>query len=292
MDDLLSMLGSVLDAPRSAVWDYGINPLQKALGVTTGDVHNTSELLAGLGMDPESLGTKALGFAGDVATDPLTYLGGYLGSKAGQALFGKLGPMHGADAAKLAGLAIPEEAAARGGTGMIEQALAHPDASRILNEIPKGSTFEGAGAESLALRTPEGDVLKLSPFDQGSAINYPSAPELNTPTRRQFFGNLEVSRVPGASDVGSQALFDTHAPQLREGLGRQGVDLFDFKPEDMGLVGGRPKVLDLGGTDLMSGAGGQVLPIAGRATSPYLLGGLSAGVAGPQSSRLLSMLGG
>lgn len=287
----LGTVGSVLDAPRSAVYSGLINPAYHALG---GDpsrqIGHFGDLLQAGGMDKDDMLTKGLGMAGDMATDPLTYAGAALGGGAAAKAFEGLGPMLGGDAAKLAGMAIPEEMADRGGVSMIQQAMQSPDASKILNEIPAGSTFHGAGAESLAMKTPQGDVLKLSPFSDASAINYPDLPGVNAPTRRMNYGNIEVSRSPLASQVGDQALFDQHAQALHQQLSNAGADLYDFKPEDMGMVNGQPKVLDMGSIDTPLSTGG-FRPVQGRTPLNFRAAGLGLGAGAPGLGRLSSALG-
>lgn len=284
--DLLGQMGDVLDTPRQLVWQ-GIS------GMAGKDWKGAEDALVDAGMDRDSLLTKGLGFAGDMATDPLTWAGALAGAGGAHAAFSKLGPRYGANAAKLAALEIPEAMAERGGVGMIGEALAHPQASQILHEIPQGSKFLGAGAESLALGTPEGDVLRLSRFDPKSAINFPETPHLNAPTRRQFFGNMEVSRTPLATNVGDEALFNAAKPQLEQGLRSQGVDVFDLKPEDVGLVGGQPKVLDLGSVDLLNNPGGPINALRGQTPGRQLYKSMAGGGAAPRStSALLRLLGG
>lgn len=284
--DLLGAAGDVIDKPRQLVWQ-GIS------GLTGKNYAGAEDALVDAGMDRDSLLTKGLGFAGDMATDPLTWAGALAGGAGAHSLFTRFGPRYGAQAAKLSGLAIPEGLADRGGLTLIEEALAHPQAAQILNEVPEGSKLIGAGAESAALGTREGDVLKLSRYNPKSAINYPESPHLNTPTRRQFFGNIEVSRTPLASQVGDEALFNSARPQLEQGLKGQGLDVFDLKPEDVGLVGGQPKVLDLGSVDLLNNPGGPVNPIRGATPGRQLYKGMAAGGAASQgSSALLKLLGG
>jgi hypothetical protein len=284
----LGAVGNVLDAPRRMVYSGLINPAYHALGGDpTRQIGHASDLLAAAGMDKDSWLTKGLGMAGDMATDPLTYAGMAAGGLGAAKAFEGLGPMLGGDAAKLSALAIPEEMAERGGAGMVQQALSSPNASKILNEIPAGSTFQGAGAESLALKTPQGDVLKLSPFSEGSAINYPELPGVNQPTRRMAYGNIEVSRTPMATDVGNQALFDQHSAALHQQFEGAGADLFDFKPEDMGMVNGQPKVLDMGSIDTPNAAG-PFKPVVGQTPLGFRGVGMGLGAAAGAAPGVLS----
>src|SRR5436305_13678158 len=77
----LGAVGNVLDAPRSMVYSGLINPAYHALGGDpTRQIGHASDLLEAAGMDKDSMLTKGLGMAGDVATDPLTYAGAFGGN--------------------------------------------------------------------------------------------------------------------------------------------------------------------------------------------------------------------
>ncbi len=84
---MLDTLLSYLDAPRSAVFK-GIDALSRVGGYDGDEIKGGADALSALGMDPDSGWTKALGFAGDVAADPLTWAGGLAGAKAGKYLRG------------------------------------------------------------------------------------------------------------------------------------------------------------------------------------------------------------
>jgi hypothetical protein len=283
--NLLSSAADVVDTPRQLVWQ-GIS------GLAGKNYRGAADALADAGMDPDSPLTKGLGFAGDVATDPLTWAGALAGGGAARGLFSAFGPRYGADAAKLAALEIPEALAGHGGASLAAEALASPHAAGILNEIPGGSKVLGAGAESLALGTPEGDVLKLSRFDPKAAVNLPDLPEINNPTRRQFFGNMEVSRVPLASNVGDEAMFNQSRPALEEALRGAGLDVYDLKPEDVGMVGGRPKVLDMGSLDTLTPSG-PPRALAGQVPGRNLYRGMAGGAgAAKGGGSLLGLLKG
>jgi hypothetical protein len=75
LQELMHGIGTVLDAPRSLLYK-GLNAGADALG---GDPSHEwkgfGDVLESAGMDQDSMLTKALGFAGDVATDPLTWAG-------------------------------------------------------------------------------------------------------------------------------------------------------------------------------------------------------------------------
>jgi hypothetical protein len=80
---LLGQVAEGLSVPRRALWSLagqgldalgGGGSLSAALRSGSG-----AQLMGALGMDPEGLGAKAVGFGAEVLGDPLTYLGGVLG---------------------------------------------------------------------------------------------------------------------------------------------------------------------------------------------------------------------
>lgn len=87
--DALEGVGNVLDTPRRLLYQGG-TALARAGGYEGRDIDHFSDLLGEAGMDEDSWLTKGLGFAGDVATDPLTYLGGLGGLKGARALRGAI----------------------------------------------------------------------------------------------------------------------------------------------------------------------------------------------------------
>lgn len=195
---LLGTVGDALSAPRRWLWD--------ALGLP----EEGSQLAADVfGLDKEGGLAQALGFGAEVLGDPLTYAGG---------LLGKLG---GAAAGRKAGRALEEAAAVRGprypggwekiaGSGLpegssklpllLEDLRQAPGLSRALQEVPPGSQYLGHGVEALALKTPAGDVLRLSPVaDDVGRMARPDIPEVLQPTRAGLAGDVRVERSPFAA---------------------------------------------------------------------------------------------
>lgn len=82
--DVLSGAGYALDTPRRLLYSGG-DALARGLGYEGKPLEHFKDVLTGAGMDENSMLTSALGMAGDVATDPLTYAGGYLGKLGAQA---------------------------------------------------------------------------------------------------------------------------------------------------------------------------------------------------------------
>lgn len=135
----LGAVGNVLDAPRSMVYSGLINPAYHALGGDpTRQIGHASDLLEAAGMDKDSMLTKGLGVAGDMATDPLTYAGGFAGE--GLARLGLRG-LGTADEALTAGRGVSNLAE---GAGM-KSALG--DVTKFKDVMPAAG---GAGGDILA----------------------------------------------------------------------------------------------------------------------------------------------
>lgn len=81
----LGQLGGILSAPRKALLGL-VNSGASALGLGEVLPEDGGSFTSKLGMDPESVWSKALGFGYETLTDPLTYLGGTLAKGAGKAL--------------------------------------------------------------------------------------------------------------------------------------------------------------------------------------------------------------
>jgi hypothetical protein len=158
-DSILDGLGVVGDA-LSAPGDY----LRGALSGRMGERASGRDLLSSLGLDPgdSTLGQIA-GIGTEVATDPLTYLGGAAGrllggraSKAAEAM----GPGYqtgGQDLARMMG----EFEASRPGDVMgvrsvgarLKTLFDSPNSSRLMSEIPPQSKILGGGAEGVGFLT-------------------------------------------------------------------------------------------------------------------------------------------
>lgn len=280
LSDVLGMAGSAISAPG----DYTRGALAGKFGERMGG----RDLLRHYGVagQDDNWGNFLGGMATDVLTDPLTYAGAFMGAGGAGSLFGNLGPRLGANAAKLAGI-VPESQLARGGASLADEVLRSPVAKQVLHEIPQGSKFLGAGAESLNLATPEGDVLKLLRHNPKAAIGVPEVEGVIQPTRRVVHGGFEVNRVPLAQNVGDPAVY-RQAKEMVPGLNNRGVDVFDLKPEDVGLVGGRPTILDMGSVDQL--APRPFRQIVGRTPASWRAAGMAGG--GSASPLLRAIFGG
>jgi len=272
--DALHGVGSALAAPG----DY----TRGLLAGTPGERVDPRGLLSSWGLaDPDEGGFLAglRDFGVGMLTDPLTYAGGLAGTKAAGNLFAKFGPRYGDNASKIGRLALPVGEDLPGGVQAFHEAMNSPARSAILHEIPEGSRFLGAGAESVNFRTPANDVVKVLQHNPRAATGIPEVEGVIQPSRRVLHGNYEVNRVPLARNVGDPELYSANAERLRETLGNRGIDVFDLKPEDLGLVGGKPTILDMGSID--PGTALPWKPITGQPTAPWLASGAMAGSSSP-----------
>lgn len=128
-------------------------------------------------IDPDTMEGSLMGMGLGMATDPLTYTGGAFGGAIGRAIGRSFAPAL-ENAARLRGpgytggvekiLGGPElwaqsaERASLRAPRMMEEIAGSPYASRVLGEIPQGSTPLGAGMEGVAFRTPDGNVIRIA----------------------------------------------------------------------------------------------------------------------------------
>jgi len=96
--DALGGIGTALDTPRRLLYQGG-TALARAGGYEGPDIDHFADLLGQAGMDQDSWLTKGLGFAGDLATDPMMWAGG-----AALKGVGKLAGLGAADTGAMTGL--------------------------------------------------------------------------------------------------------------------------------------------------------------------------------------------
>jgi hypothetical protein len=188
------------------------------------------------------------GFGADILTDPLNLLGaGALKSAYRTAA----GPMYPGGMSKLALDAFPmaDQDVVRG-LGKTIAGLDPTTQKRVLGEIPPGSTPLGGGAEALAYKTPEGDVLRM---EYGVVPPPPNIPEIRTPTRHAVYGTgeegLTVQRMPYAeiperNRYANRVAMRDEAKKLNESIAARGYDPFDVYDYNIGKVGDEWKVID------------------------------------------------
>jgi hypothetical protein len=199
-------------------------------GLFGSDAPTSDDLAQKLGIDTESTGGKIASFGLGMATDPLSYAGGLggalKGAKAGRSLEeaaqgahlgygGGVGKLE--DILRPLGQRLPEK------EGMISGLLNSPHAATIAGEIPEGSTYLGHGAEAIALKTPEGHVIRIAPGGD-SPLN---VPEILQPARNVTAGPYRVTHTP---------LVETLAPY--EGVRSEVHDLSRAarSPEDVAMM--------------------------------------------------------
>lgn len=280
-------LGGVAGGALGAVSDTLQIP-RRGLMQLLGLPEDGTELVSNLtGLDPESPWTKALGLGAEVATDPLTYLGGTIGRAAGgvagrglEAAALARGPRYAGGAEKLTELAQLAERKYGADPTMLHHLLQSPALAQAAGEVPEGSSIIGAGAEALALRTPQGDVLRIAaPMSKGGAAPARvNIPEVVQPLRDVVHGDLRVERLPIADQLYSSwqrrdLLPDISA--LRESITAKGLQPVDLHPGNLGDFGGELRVLD----------GGAVWPAGGEVP------GMATQQPGALTNRLLDLLG-
>lgn len=332
--DAMGYAGSAMDKPGRAVRGLlagkpgelaAALPFSDSLGITDpGNATSGKELLNALGIDPgDGLGGDAAGFATEVATDPLTWLGAGLGSRLGGAAEKAAvarGPQFGTTADDLSRMLAGSL------TGDIPEAkiLAHPQASRILSEINPASQYIGNGIEGIAFKEPNGLVTRVGEVAPG-APGRPIAPNvaqaqstMDIPGIRDDF---RVERgIPYADRVNDVPYWTKRFPefaaptqvprisgpvdrsgQLDAALKQSGLVRQDRHFGNVGVVGDTPMVIDPGDIKAMPGFSGGYATVA-QAREPGMMmnalldhlgasQGLQAGEA-PQYQALLSLLGG
>lgn len=129
----LSTVADVFDTPRRLLWQHVVSPLFGQ------ELKGGSDLLASLGADPEDTLTSLGGMGLDMVSDPLTWLGGLGGLKAGARVGG------------MADRALP---------GMLERATTHiplPPGPRQVNPLAIRA-MQGEGVSESALQALKGGV--------------------------------------------------------------------------------------------------------------------------------------
>lgn len=291
--DALGGLGDLASAPG----DY----LRGALSGRLGERAGGRDMLASWGLDPgDGLGGRIAGFGAELATDPLTYLGGAIGrglggmaSRAAEAA----GPGYATGKGDLYRM-LSEYSANADRTGQalasrrVENILAHPNADRLMSEIPEGSNILGAGAEGIAFGTPHGDVARLGRV-LGEAGGRPAADSVLQATRAAEYGGGSTpwlaERVPKAANVGDAAFWNARDPatmmrpldDLDKALAGSGLKLGDRTLDNVGVLGGRPVVIDPGAVEAA---------VPGAAVERSAL--TQAAEPGPLMRALLGMAGG
>lgn len=251
--DALGYVGSSLDKPGAAVrgmltGDMGqaknLIPFSDTMGLTDPEQRVSGRgLLQHYGLQDEgddSLLGGAAGFATELATDPLTYLGGALANRATKGLRGAAmarGPQFGGGLEKLAASGVGQ---AGEGARALESLKSSPALERLLSEMPEGSKFLG-GNNSLAFGTPQGDVLRFGQEPSRLAI-----PEMLQPTRNVSVGEWRAERLPMAQDVGNRELFQQQYRPMADSLRGQGLHPADLQPGNLGTFQGRPTLIDPG----------------------------------------------
>jgi hypothetical protein len=139
-----------------------------------------------------------------------------------------LGPMYPGGRDKLRALAGgATEAKTR---DLLEVMARGPNGDRIASEIPEGSTLLGHGSNALALRTPDGGVVRIADMPR---VNRPDLPEVVQPVRQTRAGQYTIEHLPYVDKLeGDDAKLA--ARSLRGSLDGQGFHPWDVTDNNVG----------------------------------------------------------
>ena len=120
--------------------------------------------------------------------------------------------------------------------------LADKKANEILGHIPHGSSPLGGGVSAVALRKPDGGVVRIGKNTR--SIPRPRVEGLLQPTSSHQIGDWTVEHLPYAETKG---VTEDHVRQMEEEMRRQGHEFHDPGTDNVGLLpGGKPVILDPG----------------------------------------------
>ncbi len=126
-----------------------------------------------------------------------------------------------------------------------QQLLKSPEAKPLIDTIPPGSEPIGAGAAAVALRTPQGDVVRIGP-----AVERPDIPEVLQPTSVQRSGNLQSERLPFVEMAG---ITDADVTDMSNRLAAKGYKFSDPGTDNLGKTAdGKLVVTDPGAVTKVS----------------------------------------
>lgn len=210
-------------------------PFSDSLGLSD-QSRSTSgkDLLNALGVDVgDGLGGDLAGFATEVATDPLTWLGAGAGVRLGSAAEKAAvaaGPRWGTPIESLMKSAGPEST-----SGMLDEIMAAGVGRQVGNEIPTGSKFLGEGGEGIAFLAPGGDVFRIGKggemmpgrFKSDSVLPPHSTIDVPNPMAGQRLDSAYGDRSPSAFRVERLPFAENVGPSVAQGPGGlvDGVDL-------------------------------------------------------------------
>lgn len=212
----LGYIGDAIDKPGRAVRGVlagrpdealAAIPFSDSMGLTD-ESRSTSgkALLNVLGMDVgDGLGSDVAGFATEVATDPLTWIGAGAGvrlGRAAEAAATAAGPRYGTTADDLRRMLSGSGSL----TGDIVESkiLNSPNPGRLLSEINPNSQLLGNGVEALAFKEPNGTVTRLGEVPIGwENTGRPVIPEVaQAASTMNLPGGFRVERgIPLADNV-------------------------------------------------------------------------------------------
>jgi hypothetical protein len=275
--DTLSYIGEAFDKPGRAVRGLlggrpeellAAVPFSDSVGLTDKANRVSGQDLTGL--DDGGVMSTVANIGTEVATDPLLFAGGLLGrlagAKASEAAVAR-GPQYGTTTDDLLRMGREGGEEAEQAARIMTDFLDPKDLSRALGELPPNATVLGHGQEAMAFRSPTGEVIRIG--DRGAASGgRPVAEGVLQPTSAIDSGAVRVERLPFAENVGDAGIWQTRNPQtmttqmddLDRTLRQSGLKFDDRHLGNVGVVGGKPAVIDPGALD-MSGFSGSMSPV-------------------------------
>jgi hypothetical protein len=258
----------------------------------------SEEVAKSLGLDGDFLSSLIVG----AATDPLTYIGGIGGARAGARMGKGLEPAAiAAGPGYRGGDALID--AIRSGDRRIEDVTGWanqlsgkfnmdvPALRRIAGEIPEGSTFLGSGMNAVAMKTPAGEVIRVGP---GGGLGRPIADSVLPATRtvdvpgsigmrversplaelhpENFWNTLPTGKKPGSRGLTkAERSMSTRAEDLDMAARRDGLRITDAHEGNFGTIGGSNKIIDPGAFEELAFTGARSPVIIGKDEADSLL---------------------
>lgn len=197
----LGQVGSVLSAPRRALWS--------ALGAP----ETGQEVVTNLGGDPDSFLTKALGVGLEIAGDPLTFAFGPiirgLGGMANRGLSRSAwaaGPGYSDDISKFTSPVANTPGARESVNKLLRQTDSVEQMQALAREAPEGLKYLGHGSYGVAYETPTGGVVRLGTR---------TVPDMRNSIPTELLGKQRIPSSRPDSPLVLQAARDATAGPLR-----------------------------------------------------------------------------
>lgn len=218
-------------------------------------------------------------------TDPLTYAGGIGGGRVGAKLGREAeiathaaGPGYRGKNSLLEAIQAGDKATEAVGwdrhfSNRFDQ-MAPGQFDRIASEVPPGSSFLGSGSDAIAMRTPQGDVLRIGNIPdarvgQGRPVAesvLPSTRSVDVPVSGMEVPGFRVERSPLAEmkpagywktppagpgmTARQKRMLTSPVEELENRASREGISFWDQHVGNVGVHGDKPVIIDPGAFSL------------------------------------------